>query len=273
PAVAAQLEYVHNHWRSTSSERFGFVDENDCVNFTSQSLLARGWQTDEEWWYSDDGDPWSHPTAWISSTSFMEYLEEHPERATALTDDQRDQVKVGDVVQFDWDDSGDRDHTGIVTSVTTESDGSISILYAGHTDATGTARSTGRSPSTTLAAWRTTGASPSSERAAASALLVRECGVERRGRQRPSLTPDLGLPAAPTGTRIPRRLGSGDPPLPAITRRSDREARPTYATFVRRSHLESWEQHGALGCHSRCGRVDERRRCAADGGGRAHGTG
>ena len=66
----------------------------------------------------------------------MWYLEDHPERATALTDDQRDQVKVGDVVQFDWDDSGDRDHTGIVTAVITEADGSITIEYAGHTDAT-----------------------------------------------------------------------------------------------------------------------------------------
>jgi hypothetical protein len=136
PAVAAQMEYVRDHWKDTSSDQFGFLSENDCVNFTSQSLLARGWETDDEWWYSDDGDPWSHPSAWISSTSFMEYLEEHPERATALTDAQRDQVKVGDVVQFDWDDSGDRDHTGVVTSVETEPDGSITILYAGHTDAT-----------------------------------------------------------------------------------------------------------------------------------------
>jgi hypothetical protein len=136
PSVAAQMEYVRANWQDTSSDQFGFLPENDCVNFTSQSLLARGWETDDEWWYSDDGDPWSHPTAWISSTSFMEYLEEHPERATALTDAQRDQVKVGDVVQFDWDDSGDRDHTGVVTSVETEVDGSITILYAGHTDAT-----------------------------------------------------------------------------------------------------------------------------------------
>lgn len=136
PAVVAQLVYVRAHWQDTSSDTFGFLTENDCVNFTSQSLLARGWETDDEWWYSDDGDPWSHSTAWISSTSFMEYLEEHPERATALTDAQRDQVKVGDVVQFDWDDSGDRDHTGVVTSVETEVDGSITILYAGHTDAT-----------------------------------------------------------------------------------------------------------------------------------------
>ena len=137
PAVAAQLEYVHDHWDETESDEFGFLAENDCVNFTSQSLLARGWETDDEWWYDEeDGDPYSSSDAWRSSTALMWYLEDHPERATALTDDQRDEVKVGDIVQFDWDDSGDRDHTGIVTAVITQPDGSIRIEYAGHTDAT-----------------------------------------------------------------------------------------------------------------------------------------
>jgi Putative amidase domain len=136
PAVADQLEYVYAHWDDTESDRFGYLDDNDCVNFASQSLLARGWTTGDEWWYDESGDAYGGADAWISSTALMDYLEQHPERATALTDDQRDQVKVGDIVQFDWDDSGDRDHTGIVTSVEKELDGSITILYAGHTDAT-----------------------------------------------------------------------------------------------------------------------------------------
>ncbi|UOE43977.1 amidase domain-containing protein [Agromyces larvae] len=135
-AVAAQLAYVEAHWRDTENDEFGYLDESDCVNFASQSLLARGWQVDDEWWHTADGDPYASSDAWISSTAFRDYLDAHPERATALTDDQRDQVKVGDIVQFDWDDSGDRDHTGIVTGVTTLADGTISIEYAGHTDAT-----------------------------------------------------------------------------------------------------------------------------------------
>ncbi|WP_157421775.1 amidase domain-containing protein [Agromyces sp. Leaf222] len=135
PGVSAQMEYVQQHWDSTSSDEFGFLDENDCMAFTSQSLLARGWVEDDEWWYAV-GDPYSSSPAWRSSTAFMEYLEARPELATMLTDDQRDQVKVGDVVQFDWDDSGDRDHTGIVTAVVANDDGTIDILYAGHTDAT-----------------------------------------------------------------------------------------------------------------------------------------
>ncbi|QEO13981.1 CHAP domain-containing protein [Agromyces intestinalis] len=134
--VAAQLAYVEAHWQDTADDEFGYLDESDCVNFASQSLLARGWQVDDEWWHTTDGDPYASSDAWISSTAFRDYLVAHPERATALTDDQRDQVKVGDIVQFDWDDSGDRDHTGIVTGVTTLADGTISIEYAGHTDAT-----------------------------------------------------------------------------------------------------------------------------------------
>jgi hypothetical protein len=136
PAVAAQIAYVEANWQSTSNEVFGFLPKSDCVSFASQSLLERGWQTDDEWWHASSGDPYAHSKAWISSTAFRDYLAAHPERATALTDDQRDQVKVGDIVQFDWDQSGDRDHTGIVTAVTTNADGSTSIAYAGHTDPT-----------------------------------------------------------------------------------------------------------------------------------------
>ena len=136
PSVAAQLEYAHDHWDDPDAERFGVIDENDCVNFTSQTLLARGWATDDEWWYDEGGDAYASSGAWISSTLLRDYLARHPERATPLTDDQRDEVKVGDVVQFDWDDSGDRDHTGIITAVVTEADGSIDLEYAGHTDAT-----------------------------------------------------------------------------------------------------------------------------------------
>ena len=134
--VAAQLGYLNAHWQDTASDQFGVLDASNCVNFASQSLLARGWTIDDEWWHSDSGNAYSHSTAWVSSTAFMHYLSEHPERATPLTDADRASVKVGDIVQFDWDQSGDRDHTGIVTSVWTGPDGATQILYAGHTDAT-----------------------------------------------------------------------------------------------------------------------------------------
>jgi len=131
PRITAQIDYALAHWQDYNSEVYGVITGNDCVNFTSQSLIARGWTMDAEWSFSAG----RYSTAWASSTAFAAYLTAHPERATPLTADQRAEVKVGDIVQFDWDDSGDKDHTGIVTRVEPTATG-IEIYYAGHTNNT-----------------------------------------------------------------------------------------------------------------------------------------
>lgn len=133
PRVTAQTKYALAHWDDYNTGEYGSIGGNDCVNFTSQSLVARGWTMDADW--SFDTDSLQYSPAWASSTAFADYLAAHPERATPLTDRQRNLVKVGDIVQFDWDDSGDKDHTGIVTRV--EKTGqSARIYYAGHTSNT-----------------------------------------------------------------------------------------------------------------------------------------
>ena len=134
PAVQKQLDYVLAYWSDYNLDEYGMLDDNDCVNFTSQSLIERGWEMDEEWWTEGTGMDFDYTTAWVSSTSFMHYLESS-DRVRALSDKQRDQVKLGDIVQFDWDDSGDRDHTAIVTAIEGSGD-DITIYYAGHTDDT-----------------------------------------------------------------------------------------------------------------------------------------
>jgi hypothetical protein len=130
PHITAQIDYALAHWSNYNSDVYGVVPGNDCVNFTSQSLVARGWAMDADWWF--DTNTGQSSGAWNSSTALAGYLSAHPERATALGDDQRRQVKIGDIVQFDWDSSGDRDHTGIVTRVDKTVDG-VKIYYAGHT--------------------------------------------------------------------------------------------------------------------------------------------
>ncbi len=134
PAVQAQLDYVLAYWSDYNLDDYGMLDDNDCVNFTSQSLIARGWEMDEDWWTEGTGVDFDYTTAWVSSTSFMRYLETS-DRVRELSESQRDQVKLGDIVQFDWDDSGDRDHTGIVTAIEGSGD-DLTIYYAGHTDDT-----------------------------------------------------------------------------------------------------------------------------------------
>jgi hypothetical protein len=133
PRITAQISYVLAHWDDYNSAGYGAIGDNDCVNFASQSLQARGWAMDADW--SFDPGTFAYSPAWASSTAFADYLARHPERGTALTDEQRDLVKVGDIVQFDWDRSGDKDHTGIVTRVD-RTGSEVRIYYAGHTSNT-----------------------------------------------------------------------------------------------------------------------------------------
>jgi hypothetical protein len=133
PAVTAQRDYLLAHWNldSYNSAEWGILGENDCVNFTSQAMIERGWKMDDVWSSPRNGNAYNASAAWRSSTAFMKYIASTG-KATALTDQQRDQVKVGDIAQFDWDNSGDRDHTGVVTRVERVGE-TIQIFFAGHT--------------------------------------------------------------------------------------------------------------------------------------------
>ena len=82
-------------------------------------------------WYYDAGTRQMSP-AWTSSTALRDYLLTQPGRATPLTDAQRAEVKVGDIAQFDWDGSGDRDHTATVTRVEHTEHGT-KVWVGGHT--------------------------------------------------------------------------------------------------------------------------------------------
>ncbi len=133
-SVIRQLAYAKAHFKNPNKSEFGDLGGTDCVNFTSQTLIARGWKMDAEWSFALDSSGTHYTRPWISSTGFRDYLQSRPERATALNWDQRDQVVVGDVVQFDWDASGDRDHTAVVSGIETVS-GKRVILLTSHSPA------------------------------------------------------------------------------------------------------------------------------------------
>lgn len=125
----AQIDYAKKHYKSPNKETFGDLGGTDCVNFTSQTLLARGWKLNPDWTYKPE---FSRP--WISSTGFHDYLESKPELATELAWEDRDQIEVGDVVQFDWDNSGDRDHTAVVSGIQV-TNGKRELLLTSHSPA------------------------------------------------------------------------------------------------------------------------------------------
>lgn len=131
--VHAEVAYALAHWSDRNVGKYGSLGHDDCVNFASQALVARGWRQTPDWWHSQSLGVNHYSPAWISSTAFANYLSAHPELATPLTDGQRSRVAVGDIVQFDWDDSGNRDHTGIVTRIGNH-DGHIEVYYASHSN-------------------------------------------------------------------------------------------------------------------------------------------
>ena len=121
--VEAQLDYLTAHWNERTAEEFGSLDETDCVNFTSQGLLARGWEMNDEWWHFSILGWHRYSRPWVSSTAFRDYLAEHPHLGSPIDESA---ARVGDIVQFDWDASGNRDHTATVSRV--GDDGRIFVI-------------------------------------------------------------------------------------------------------------------------------------------------
>ncbi|TYL53334.1 amidase domain-containing protein [Agromyces mariniharenae] len=130
PGIDAQVAYVLTYWSSYNSAQYPVIDGYDCANFASQSLIARGWAMDGGWYL--DGGTGAMSPSWASSTALRDYLRTRTDRAIELDDSQRSQVKVGDIAQFDWDGSGDRDHTAVVTRVE-HSDAGTKVWVGGHT--------------------------------------------------------------------------------------------------------------------------------------------
>ncbi len=134
PAVQQQLIYAVTYWNDYNTDLYGDFNEwgGDCQNFVSQTLVARGWKPNDEW-FNDAQEDWA--PAFVAVPSFDDYLREHPELgAVALTLDQRDQVKLGDVVVYDWDRDGSLDHIEVVTRIVHHDDGRITIATIGHSD-------------------------------------------------------------------------------------------------------------------------------------------
>nr|WP_240898064.1 amidase domain-containing protein [Agromyces luteolus] len=130
PDIEAQVSYVLAHWSSYNTAEYAVLSGVDCANFASQSLIARGWKMDAAWNY--DRGTGRMTSAWSSSTALRDYLRTRTDVATELSDAERRQVKVGDIAQFDWDGSGDRDHTAVVTRVE-RSDQGTKVWVGGHT--------------------------------------------------------------------------------------------------------------------------------------------
>lgn len=130
-AVDRQLEYAFRHWNDYNLTYFGDFNVwgGDCMNFVSQTLLARGWGVTDEW-FNNAQEEWGD--AFVHVPSFDAWLSQHPEYGAVRLDlDDRDRAKIGDVVVFDWDGDGSLDHAQVISQVRTVGD-ETRIAMVGH---------------------------------------------------------------------------------------------------------------------------------------------
>jgi hypothetical protein len=129
--VDRQLQYAFEYWNDYNLDEYGDFTPwgGDCMDFVSQTLVARGWTTTDDW-FNDAQQSWA--PAFVDVPYFDAWLRDHPEiGAVQLSLAQRDQAKIGDIVVFDWDGDGSLDHAMIVSGIE-HVDGQTKILLVGH---------------------------------------------------------------------------------------------------------------------------------------------
>ncbi|MEK6309362.1 MULTISPECIES: amidase domain-containing protein [Curtobacterium] len=133
-ATDRQLAYAMRYWKDYNLAEYGTMNPigGDCANYVSQTLIARGWEQRDDWYNRDAGA--AHSPTWTYCPAMDPWLSEHAAEfgLTKRSIDERDKVKVGDIVFFDWNDNASPDHTTIVSEVFTEPDGTVRIKSASH---------------------------------------------------------------------------------------------------------------------------------------------
>jgi hypothetical protein len=131
--IQKQLDYALKHWNSYNTKVYGNLNPvgGDCANFVSQTLIARGWTMNDQWYNHDAAADWS--PSWGYVPAMDNYFRSDAKRL-GLTEyplNKRKKIAVGDIVMFDWNNNDSLDHVEIVSKVETV-DGHIRVKMAGH---------------------------------------------------------------------------------------------------------------------------------------------
>jgi hypothetical protein len=134
-AVDKQLQYALTYWQNYNTAQYGDLNPvgGDCANFVSQSLIARGWSMNDQWYNHDAAGDWS--PAWGYVPAMNEYFADNADQLglQQVGFDQRSHVALGDVAIFDWDGDGSPDHVQVVTAIK-KVHGVTKIEMASHND-------------------------------------------------------------------------------------------------------------------------------------------
>jgi hypothetical protein len=134
--VDRQLQYAMQYWKDYNLAGYGDMNPigGDCANFVSQTLIARGWQQRSDWYSRNAGA--QHSTTWTYCPSMDPWLIANAATfgLTRRTIDERDKVKIGDIVMWDWNHNGSPDHVTIVSEVSKDPSGKVLIKSASHNE-------------------------------------------------------------------------------------------------------------------------------------------
>lgn len=116
-------DYAYKWWNKRNNEQYGYYSRvsggcydcwYDCTNFVSQAIKEGGIKEKREnnlyWYYSDEKPSY----AWGVANSLYKHMKD---RKVQQVRDMFD-LEVGDIVNVDFDQDGDIEHTAIITKVT-----------------------------------------------------------------------------------------------------------------------------------------------------------
>jgi hypothetical protein len=135
--VAAQMQYALAHWQNYNTAQYGDLNSvgGDCANFVSQTLIARGWTMNDDWYNHGAASDWS--PAWGYVPAMDDYFAENAAglglEKLDFSQASRAKVALGDIAVFDWDADGSPDHVEVVDRIT-KVDGQYKIDLASHND-------------------------------------------------------------------------------------------------------------------------------------------
>jgi hypothetical protein len=114
---SAVASYATTYWSSYNRSYRSF-SPTDCTNFVSQAVRAGGWpdvpgwyRSTPYWWYNALNQTWT----WVNAHYWALFTYNRPRGSIAryVSD-----LRVGDVLEADWDADGNIDHAMVVTAKT-----------------------------------------------------------------------------------------------------------------------------------------------------------
>lgn len=135
--VGAQMQYALQHWNNYNTAEYGDLNPvgGDCANFVSQTLVARGWTMNDEWYNHNAAAQWGAPWGYVPAMDayFADSADELGLEKLSFSQADRAKLALGDVGIFYWGDDTVEDHTEVVDKIELVN-GQYKISLASHND-------------------------------------------------------------------------------------------------------------------------------------------